>query len=142
MTQRLLPGFRSARAPVFRPVADISPDGLITVVIPGMKLVSEANAHEHWRVKAKRAKGQRSLTAMVLRSQLGDPPSLPLAIEIQRVGRGKLDSDNLQGSGKHVRDGIADWIGVDDGNDGYAWMVTQATGEPAVVIRIRQGGAR
>lgn len=132
-----------APPPVLRPSLVRTDSGVLVIVIPGLKLVSEANAHEHWRVRAKRAKSQRATAAMLLRSLVGQPPALPLDITITRTSAGCLDSDNLQGSAKHVRDGIADWIGVDDGNPGYTWRVEQsrgARGAVAVTIRIAPRG--
>jgi hypothetical protein len=37
------------------------------------------------------------------------------------MGGRKMDSDNLVGSLKHVRDAVAEWIGVDDGSAWWAW---------------------
>jgi hypothetical protein len=108
----------------------------LVVVIRGLKLVPGDNAHEHWRVKAKRTKYQRSLAAMVLQTSFGKPPPLPLVVTITRVGKRNLDSDNLVGSAKYVRDGIADWVGVDDGNPGYTWKVEAAKGDYACMIRL------
>jgi hypothetical protein len=41
----------------------------ITVEIPGLRLVSEANAHEHFRVRQKRAKEQNELVTLVMRTR-------------------------------------------------------------------------
>jgi len=114
----------------------------LVVVIPGLKLVSEANKadHEHWRVRAKRAKDQRTMVAMVLRSLVGGPLPLPLDVEMIRTGPGHLDEPgNLWGSVKHVQDGVADWMGVDDRDKRYTWRVAQTFGGKgvyAVTIRI------
>lgn len=121
MNQKAL--FRAKPTPLYPTL--VRDGGTLVVVIPGLRLVSEANAHEHWRVRAKRAKSQRTTVAMVLRSMVAPVPKLPLDVTIVRTAPGRLDSDNLQGSGKHVRDGVADFIGVDDGNPGYRWNVEQ-----------------
>ena len=94
--------------------------------IPG-KLVSGMNAREHWGSRANRAKKQREGGAehaanAILRWRLKqgkgrDALPFPLVVTIIRRGKAPLDSDNLAISGKHLRDGIADALGVDDGDE-------------------------
>ncbi len=111
----------------------------IVVVIPGLRLVSEANAREHWRVRAKRTKEQKALVTMVLQSLVAAPPRPPVDIVITRTSPGTLDDDNLQGSGKHVRDAVAKWIGIDDGSESFRCRVEQTSagrGVYSVTIRI------
>lgn len=80
-----------------------------------VKTVSEANAHEHWRKRQKRAKEQRSTTQLVASSTARAALiPLPLVVTLTRVSKGTLDDDNLQSALKHVRDGIADWLLVND----------------------------
>jgi hypothetical protein len=50
---------------------------------------------------------------------------VPCTITITRLGPRKLDDDNLASSAKHVRDGIADKLGVDDGDDRLTWRYSQ-----------------
>lgn len=38
-----------------------------------------------------------------------------------------LDDDNLQGAFKGLRDAIASWLGVDDGNPAIKWEYDQVT---------------
>jgi hypothetical protein len=80
-----------------------------------VKTVSEANSHEHWRKRQRRAKAQRAAAALC--ASYLQRPSGQLVVSMCRYGKRKLDSDNLHGSLKHVRDGIADWLGVDDGDE-------------------------
>jgi hypothetical protein len=50
-----------------------------------------------------------------------------------------LDGDNLQSGFKAVRDGVADWLGVDDGNGLVDWQYVQRSGkagEYAVEIEV------
>ena len=111
------------------------------ITIP-IKTVSEANAHTHWRIRAKRAKEQRGLAALLCRAEIGTPPAVPLTITITRLAPGTLDSDNLAGSQKHVRDGIADWLGVDDRSPLIDWRYAQekaARGVYFVRIEIEPG---
>lgn len=111
----------------------------IVVAIPGLRLVSEANTCEHWRTRARRTKEQKSMVTMVLRSLIAEPPRPPVDVVIVRVGPGHLDDDNLQGSGKHVRDAVAKWIGIDDGRESFRCHVEQTSagrGVYSVTIRI------
>jgi hypothetical protein len=108
---------------------------LLTLEAP-IRVVSEANAHEHWRVRSKRAKGQRALIQVLLRAKLRSPPSPPLVVRLTRIAPRDLDSDNLAGAFKHTRDGIADWLGVDDRSPQIDWRYGQERG-PAKLYSIR-----
>lgn len=49
-----------------------------------------------------------------------------------------LDTDNLQGSAKHVRDAVARWLGVNDRDPRVTWHVGQEHGrvyEVRIVVR-------
>lgn len=103
----------------------------LTFSIP-VHTVSEANVREHWAKKAKRAKEQR-LAAWVL-AMAATGPSLPfgggdrVSVHLVRVGPKELDSDNLARALKAVRDGIADAIGLDDGDKRITWTYGQEKG--------------
>lgn len=91
-----------------------------TVRFP-IRAVAGSNAREHWTVRAKRAKEHRQ-AAMVVK-----PVELPVIVILTRFGPRKLDSDNLAISMKMVRDGIADRLGVDDGDETKVrWEYAQA----------------
>lgn len=94
----------------------------------GLRLESEANAHEPWQARARRARAQAAAVAAGLAQT--EPVPTPCAVTITRVGRGVLDSDNLAGSAKHVRDAVAAWLGVGDSpSDPVRWEVLQEKGE-------------
>ena len=98
-----------------------------------LRLVSEANAHEHYRVRSTRAQGQRETAQRVARQSFhaqGQSIEYPLRVTICRVSPRDLDSDNLQGSAKHVRDGIADFFEVKDNDPRVDWRVIQRRGDP------------
>lgn len=98
-----------------------------------VKMVSEANRHEHFRYRQMRARQQRAAAKLATSAALsGLTVGLPLLVVITRVSPRGLDSDNLQGSAKHVRDGIADVLGVDDRDERVIWRVRQERG-PAKV---------
>lgn len=89
-----------------------------------LRLVCATNAREHFRVVAKRKKEQRDLAALwtrgnarmlVIKDVCADP--FRFRVTITRCGPRKMDSDNVATSAKYVRDGIADGLGVDDGDE-------------------------
>jgi hypothetical protein len=53
---------------------------------------------------------------------------MPCSITLTRIAPRRLDSDNLARSLKAVRDGIADAIGVDDGDPRLEWRYAQEQG--------------
>ena len=105
------------------------------------KLVNPCNRREHWRVVSKRGKEEKSFTGIMLRSEnIGPPPSLPLTVTITRIGAGRMDSDGLAASAKHIRDGVAAWVGVDDGDPRWTWLYAQRSegrGVFAVEVEVR-----
>lgn len=112
----------------------------VRATLKGLVLVSEANAREHHHARAKRAAWQRELVARAL-AEHGPPPS-PWRVEVTRSGPRLLDSDNLAGSAKHVRDAVATWLGVDDGPEApVTWSVGQAKGGYVVQVLVT-GGTR
>ena len=94
-------------------------------VIP-IKTISVTNAREFWRVRAKRAKIERDdahrHTCGVL--QFLKTPG-KFCITLTRLAPRKLDSDNLAGACKSIRDGIADALGMDDGDERLTWEYAQ-----------------
>lgn len=77
---------------------------------PGM------NAREHFRVRAKRVKAEREVTAWELKRCTRPPVPCTVLLTRMSPGTRPLDDDNLAGSLKAVRDEVAKWLGVDDGN--------------------------
>lgn len=121
------PAARASSAPV-RPseinalVASL-PDGL-RVHLKGLRLISEANAHELPYVRARRAKAERAAWLAAVEGIA--PPQGVTRVRVVREGVRLLDTDNLAGAAKHLRDAIAEWLGVDDGPRGpVAWVVEQ-----------------
>ncbi len=116
--------------------------GAIVAVELPLRLSTLGNAKGHWRQKAAVAKAHRSTAALVLRASRVTPPApgRRLLVTITRIAPAALDSDNLVGSAKHVRDGVADWLGIDDRSPLVTWVVEQEKGAPRtygarVVIR-------
>jgi len=122
---------------------------VITVTLP-IRLVSEANRRDHWAAKAKRVASQRRLVKMALwaKTRMCRVYEKSLAgyayeITLTRIGPRTLDSDNIQGAFKGVRDQIAECIGVDDGSPRLTWVYGQEKSGPktyAIRIQITAGG--
>ena len=87
-------------------------------------------------MKAKLAKAHRNAARMALQSVAPEAPDLPLTITLVRCGPRTLDTDNLASSLKAVRDGVADWLGVDDGSVHIDWVYSQHRGEYAVLVEV------
>lgn len=80
-----------------------------------IKTISEANQREHWAAKLTRKRTQQS-TFHVLWRVHKPKVKLPATITFTRYSTHTLDSDNLAGAFKHVRDQLAKEIGIDDGS--------------------------
>jgi hypothetical protein len=101
----------------------------VTIVRFPLETVSTLNVSEHWRAKAARAKKHRGETFIQLRcAGLGHP--LPCMVTLTRIAPRALDGDNLQGALKNVRDGVADWLKVDDRDARVVWAYRQERGKP------------
>ena len=101
---------------------------MISTTIP-LKIVSVANLRMHWAAKAKLTKAHRK-TAYSALSAIAAPPTPPLSVVLTRVAPKPLDGDNLQSGFKALRDGVADWLGVDDGSPLLDWQYRQRKGAP------------
>ena len=101
-----------------------------------VKAVSIANMRLHWAVKAKLAKAHRSAARVGLETVAPEPPALPLTVILTRCGPRTLDTDNLSSALKAVRDGVADWLGVDDGSAQLDWQYQQRKGAYAVEVEV------
>lgn len=125
-----------------RPVYTRAPEWTLCVTLP-IVVRSAANLHESPFVRHRRAKAERGGVLTAFRALIGIvPPTVPLGyalnVRMTRLGGRKLDDDNLLGAFKAVRDGVADWFGVDDGDPVWTWDTTQLPGGDAgIEIRIR-----
>lgn len=103
------------------------------VTVQGCAVVSEANRRDHWAQKRARARVQQGFTLATLatlgtdaKHRLQDSPAI--RVRLVRLGGKMLDTDNLAGGFKAIRDQIAKWLKVDDGSDRFRWDYNQ---EPA-----------
>lgn len=107
------------------------------VEIP-LRLRSRLNAREHWGQRARRTRREREAAYM-----LTPRVAVPCVVRIVRIGKRRMDGDNLQDSAKAVRDGVAQKLGVDDGDPRVTWEYGQEIGkEYGVRIEIEAAGAR
>lgn len=103
----------------------------ITVTVP-VRIESSLNRREHWRVRANRNTSHRAAAFFALRAAVKrfDPAILPCVVTITRIAPRALDDDNLAGGCKSVRDGVADWLAVDDRDPRVRWVCAQRKGKP------------
>ena len=102
------------------------------VTIP-IKTESEANTRGHWAVKARRAKIQRGYASHAILASGWKYKGGGVVVELTRIGKRLMDDDNLAGSFKAIRDGIADALGLDDGDRLIAWRYHQRIGRDYAV---------
>jgi len=119
---------------------------MMEVLLP-VRTCSEPNLRGHWAKRARRVREQRlAARAMVgshLRALPADDPlraaAPKLIVRLTRIGPRRLDSDSVAAALKAVRDGVADALGLDDGDESIRWLYDQATGrrgEYAVLVEI------
>ena len=121
------PALRARRIVTVRVIPAVD---VVRVTIDGLRLTNGANAREHWATKARRAKRERGLILRALASSGVCAPRGPWSVEITRIAPRRMDSDGATIAAKHLRDGVADWLGVDDGDDVVTFAVDQRKGEP------------
>lgn len=98
--------------------------------------MSEANSREHWAAKAKRVKLHRDTAYVVIRKALEYCKPLPCVVTLTRVAPRMLDDDNLRQAMKAIRDGIADWLGVDDRSPLIRWEYGQEKASKYHAVRV------
>ena len=122
--------------PVTRKVDD---DGTITITLP-MRTVSEANVGDNrvGKIVAMKRKGVQRMIALHAATMNHAITMLPAIVTLTRKAPRLLDDDNLARSLKAVRDGVADAMGVDDGDvDAVEWLYEQVIAKDyAVEIEI------
>lgn len=109
-----------------------------------VKIVSEMNWRGHWASRHRRLKKQRQLAFAYCLKSLGNEwrgggRFRVLLSRIKGYRERDFDGDNLQSAFKAVRDGIAKYLGIDDGSDQILWEYRQEKGAaPGVRVEIRE----
>ena len=116
----------------------------VLVAVP-LRLKSLANLRfGHWGPRSRLVREHRQTAALVLaphvkalrlRAQIATAyetgrresicTAIALTVGLLRIAPRKLDSDNLAAAFKGVRDGVADVLGIDDGDDRISWLYEQ-----------------
>jgi len=111
---------------------------LFEVLIPGFLPRGTLNSREHHMVRSRRVKREHEVVALALlagaRKFRNKPPAGEFLVSIMRHSSRLLDSDNCTGSLKGVRDAVAKFLGVNDGDRRITWRAGQVK-----TTRIRQG---
>ena len=91
----------------------------------------------HWRKRHRVGKLERILARAKTKKALKRAkPSRGAVVTMIRTGPRKLDDDNVSGGFKHIRDGIADALGVDDGSAEVQWKYAQEPGKGGARVEI------
>jgi hypothetical protein len=99
------------------------------VTLP-FRLMSPNQVRGHWGKHAKREEEERGIARLACRGPLREfrlelNEARHVDVLITRLGRKPFDSDNLAMAAKHVRDGVADALDVDDGDERVTWHYAQ-----------------
>ena len=115
------------------------------LVLP-IRIESESNLRQHWSKRNRRANGskakgilgQRPTVCLACRAHF-ERPTIPCTIRLTRIAPRKLDQGNIAAAFKHVQDGCADWLGIDDRRDDlvkYEYLQEQKSKTYGVRIEI------
>lgn len=113
--------------------------GVITVDLP-IKTGSGLNERVHWGTRARMAKLERGTSCLMVKAKVNWAGSRTV-VKLTRYSFGELDDDNLKGSLKSVRDGVADAFGIADNDKRVKWEYAQEKckrGAYGVRIQIEQ----
>jgi hypothetical protein len=100
----------------------------LTVRVPQLVGIGvNAARREHHFARARRVKRERADVALVL-SQFQAPatafgPDARVVVTLTRCAPGKIDSDGAVHAMKGVRDEVARWMDMDDGDERIEWIV-------------------
>jgi hypothetical protein len=112
-----------------------------TVAVP-VRVVSESNTRGHWTARHRRSVEQATAVGVALLPLGGAVTAAAYLLQtggtatvtLTRLGGRALDSDNLTGAFKAIRDKVARRLGIDDGSPRLCWQYAQHTGGVCGVI--------
>lgn len=99
-----------------------------------LRIESMANLREHYMARARRAKAHRECVGWSLKTT--KKPELPVVVTLTRIAPRRLDDDNAIGGLKSARDGVADWLGIDDADGRVTWLYRQEAQPKRFALRI------
>lgn len=103
---------------------------MIVAHVP-VRVTSTPNERLHWSAKARRVKAQRTAAYFELRRSNPTPPAWArVKVTLTRIAPRVMDTDNLAAGFKGIRDGVADFLRIDDGSDRVTWDYRQMRGAP------------
>lgn len=102
---------------------------MLTLVFEVPVDVIGPNAREHRLETARRVKQERQAALLTAKAFYVRPMRAEeiAKVTMTRLGPRRMDDDNLAAAMKAVRDGIADALGVDDGDPRIMWVPRQLT---------------
>lgn len=107
------------------------------VVVPyRLGLVANSRRGRGGFAASTRAAHERRLARLAVNASEEPVPSLPVVVTLTRVGKGSPDWDNIVAAMKHIRDGVADALGVKDNDPRIEWKYEGRKGEYAVEIQV------
>jgi hypothetical protein len=95
-----------------------------------IRIESTLNKREHWAMRSRRASKHREHTVWALKAAKMPDACLPKVVKLIRIAPRSLDTDNLAGGLKSVRDGVADWLHINDNDPRVSWQYGQRKGKP------------
>lgn len=133
-----LAGGGGRKRPPRRPAKKLAAGWAVELALPCV-VVSELNRRDHWAVRKRRFDVHRdTFRAVLAEAGLAEWwPLMPVAVTLTRVGRQPMDAhDGLRSAFKGLVDAVADWLGLDDGDERVEWRYAQEAGTPGVRLRI------
>lgn len=110
----------------------------LTITIP-IRTKTGLNSREHPLARVRRVRRERAVTALMLRGHLRPDGGFPVVVELTRISPRLADSDNAIGGCKAIRDEIAAWLGMDDGDtERVRWHYRQERGPFAVRVTLHE----
>jgi len=116
-----------------QPTQTVSPTHTVYFALP---LVPGLNAREHPMRRSSRVKRERLATSWALQAAHVPHDLAPCLVALTRHAKNRLDSDNLQGAFKAVRDAVAQWLQTDDRSEAIEWAYRDRYEGGAACVRI------
>lgn len=111
----------------------------VDLVAKGLRLSLTKNTRMHPQAEARARRRERAVVDRAL-ADIAPPPG-PWRVCITRVGPRAMDDDNRTASAKGVRDAVAAWLGIDDGDDRARWEVRGEVARGYAVRCTIEGGS-